>query len=199
MSKTLSVCVGGLLVVIKCIYLPPTYLYSIQDIEDGCLLLTSSTSFVDLPSQEHRMTEKHHMDQNPYILIMSKTRGLYGQYDMKGRRGTRPGPSWPKVGLTGHTPLARGPGPGVFPKTIFTMCQCKSVRGVSNLGKVVEQLNVAARPSFMAVWHDKWASCAQSSTRAPPYSSYKYLSAPLGRKCEESEVLPTIVLPISFL
>jgi hypothetical protein len=40
---------GWLLVVIKCIYLPPTYVHFIQDIEDRCLLLTSSTSFVDLP------------------------------------------------------------------------------------------------------------------------------------------------------
>jgi hypothetical protein len=32
-----------------------------------CLLLMSSTSFVDLPFQEHRMTEKHHMDQNPCV------------------------------------------------------------------------------------------------------------------------------------
>jgi hypothetical protein len=55
------------LAVIKCIYLPPIYLYSIQDIEDMFLLPMSSTSFVDLPLQEHRMTEKHHMDQNPYI------------------------------------------------------------------------------------------------------------------------------------
>jgi hypothetical protein len=54
-------------VVIKCIYLPSTYLHFIQDIEDRCLLLTSSTSFVDLPFQEHLMTEKHYMDQNPYI------------------------------------------------------------------------------------------------------------------------------------
>jgi hypothetical protein len=57
----------GVLAVIKCIYLLPTYLHLIQDIEDRCLLLTSSTSFVDLPIQEHRMMEKHHMDQNPYI------------------------------------------------------------------------------------------------------------------------------------
>jgi hypothetical protein len=40
---------GGLLAVIKCIYLSPTYLHFIQDIEDRCLLLTSSTSFVHLP------------------------------------------------------------------------------------------------------------------------------------------------------
>jgi hypothetical protein len=65
MSKALSVCVWrGVLAVRKCIYLLPTYLYFMQDIEDRCLLLTSSMSFVDLPFQEHRMTEKHHMDQN---------------------------------------------------------------------------------------------------------------------------------------
>jgi hypothetical protein len=51
-----------LLAVIKCIYLLPTYLYFIQDIEARCLLLTSSMSFDDLPFQEHQMTEKHHMD-----------------------------------------------------------------------------------------------------------------------------------------
>jgi hypothetical protein len=49
-----SKCVG-VLAVIKCIDLPPTYLHFIQDIEDRCLLLTSSTSFVDLPFQEHQM------------------------------------------------------------------------------------------------------------------------------------------------
>jgi hypothetical protein len=38
-----------------------------QDTEDRCLLLMSSMSFVYLPFQEYRMTEKHHMDQNPYI------------------------------------------------------------------------------------------------------------------------------------
>jgi hypothetical protein len=50
------------LAVIKYIYLPPTYLYFIQNIEDMCLLLTSFTSFVDLLFQEYRMTKKHHMD-----------------------------------------------------------------------------------------------------------------------------------------
>jgi hypothetical protein len=57
----------GVLAVIKCIFLLATYLHFIQDIEDRCLLLTSSTSFVDPPFQEHRMMEKHHMDQNPCI------------------------------------------------------------------------------------------------------------------------------------
>jgi hypothetical protein len=41
------------LAVVKCIYLLPTYVYFIQDIEDRCLLLTSSTSVIDLPFQEH--------------------------------------------------------------------------------------------------------------------------------------------------
>jgi hypothetical protein len=63
--SSFSSCV--LLAVIKCTYLPPTYLHFIQDIEDRCLLLMSSTSFIDLPFQEHRMMEKHHMDQNPCI------------------------------------------------------------------------------------------------------------------------------------
>jgi hypothetical protein len=40
---------GGLLVVIKSIYLPPTCLHFIQDIEDRCLLVMSSTRFADLP------------------------------------------------------------------------------------------------------------------------------------------------------
>jgi hypothetical protein len=61
---------AGVLAVIKCIYLPSTYLHFIQDIEDRCLLLMSSTSFVDLPFQEHRMTDKHHMDKNPCISLI---------------------------------------------------------------------------------------------------------------------------------
>jgi hypothetical protein len=67
-SKTLSVCFGGgVFAVIKCIYLLPTYLHFIQDIEDRSLLLTSSTSFVDLQFQEHQMIEKYRMDQNQCI------------------------------------------------------------------------------------------------------------------------------------
>jgi hypothetical protein len=58
---------GEVLAIIKCIYLPPTYLYFIQDIEDRCLLLMSFMSFIDLPFQQHWMMKKHHMDQNRYI------------------------------------------------------------------------------------------------------------------------------------
>jgi hypothetical protein len=47
-----------------------------QDIEDRCLLLMSSMSFIDLPFLEHRMMEKHHMDQNPYISILCAKPGV---------------------------------------------------------------------------------------------------------------------------
>jgi hypothetical protein len=65
MRKTLSVCggVGGH----KIHIFTANILHFIQDIEDRCLLLTRSTSFVDPPFQEHWMTEKHHMDPNPRI------------------------------------------------------------------------------------------------------------------------------------
>jgi hypothetical protein len=78
MSKTLIVWVGrgGVLAVIKYIYLPPTYLHFMEDIEGRCLLLMSSMCFVDLPFKEHRMTEKHHMDQNPYISSLCPKPGV---------------------------------------------------------------------------------------------------------------------------
>jgi hypothetical protein len=61
------VCGGGVLAVIKCIYLLATNLHFIQEIDDRFLLLTSCVSFIDLPFQEHQMMEMHHMDQNPCI------------------------------------------------------------------------------------------------------------------------------------
>jgi hypothetical protein len=48
-KRTDANCSSFLLAVIKCIYLPPTYLHFIEDIEDRLLLLMSSTSFVDTP------------------------------------------------------------------------------------------------------------------------------------------------------
>jgi hypothetical protein len=76
-----SKCVwGGVVAVIKCIDLPQTYLHFMQYIEDRCLLLTSSTSFVDLIFQKHRMTwpifQKHHMGQNPYISSLCPKPGV---------------------------------------------------------------------------------------------------------------------------
>jgi hypothetical protein len=54
--------------------------------------------------------------------------------------------------------------------------------------KAVQGGNLAAWPSCMAGQPNKWTSRAQSSARAPPYSSYKYHGAPFHRNCEESEV-----------
>jgi hypothetical protein len=87
------------LTVIKCIYLPPTYLYFIQNIEDRCLLLTSFTSFVDLPFSEHRMTEKHHMDQNPYISSLCPKPGVVTDNMIQGDNVAQSlGPAEPKWG-----------------------------------------------------------------------------------------------------
>jgi hypothetical protein len=72
--------IEGLLVVIKCIYLPPTYIHFIQDIEDRCLLLTSSMSLVDLPFQEYRMTEKHHSSTSAQNCQCSTSSGVFSRY-----------------------------------------------------------------------------------------------------------------------
>jgi hypothetical protein len=73
------------LAVIKCIYLPPTYLHFIQDIKDRCLLLTSSMTFVDLPFQEHRMMEKaSYGPKSMHIFNMSKIKHSHREYDTRG-------------------------------------------------------------------------------------------------------------------
>jgi hypothetical protein len=91
--------------VIKCIYLPSTYLHFIQDIEDMCLLLTSSTSFVDLAFQEHRMMEKHHMDQNLYISSLCPKPGVVTHNMTRGGNvAQRPGPAEPKWGQSATPP-----------------------------------------------------------------------------------------------
>jgi hypothetical protein len=90
-----------LLAVIKYIYLPPTYLHFIQNIEDMCLLLTSSTSFVDQPFQEHRMMEQHNMDQNPCISSLCPKQGIVTENMTRGNdvaqstSSTRPRCGWP--------------------------------------------------------------------------------------------------------
>jgi hypothetical protein len=72
-----------------------------QDIEDRCLLVTSSTSFVDLPFQEYRITEKHHMDQNPYISSLCLKLGVvsdnmkWGDDVIKSLGPTDPRWGWP--------------------------------------------------------------------------------------------------------
>jgi hypothetical protein len=70
-----------------------------QDIEDMCLLLTSSTSFVDLPFQEHWMIENNHMDQNPYISSLCPKPGVVLDNTTWGDDvAKRPGPTNPRWG-----------------------------------------------------------------------------------------------------
>jgi hypothetical protein len=120
-------------VVIKCIYLPPTYIHFIQDIEDRCLLLTSSMSFVHLPFQEHRMTEKTSYEpKSMHIFNMSQMRHGHKEYDKRGWCGTKVGPNRAKVGPAGQTSLAGWPGVGAFSNSALPTCQGRSMHGVSN-------------------------------------------------------------------
>jgi hypothetical protein len=144
MSKTLSV--QRVLAVIKCIYLPPTYLHFMQDIEDRCLLLMSSTSFVNLPFQEHRMTEKHHMDQNPYISSLCPKPWVVSDNMTRGHDVPKsPSPTDPRSGRP--APLL-GPPARVWCQWnyAFNTCHVKSVRRESEVGKSVRPWNLAARP-----------------------------------------------------
>jgi hypothetical protein len=101
--------VWGVLAVIKCIYLPPIYLHFIQDIEDRCLLLTSSTSFVDLPFQEHRMTKKHHMNQNSCIASLCPREGIVTDNMTWGNDVAQStGSTEPRCGRTATSPWAAG-------------------------------------------------------------------------------------------
>jgi hypothetical protein len=82
-----------------------------QDIEDMCILLTSSTSFVDLPFQEHQMMKKHHMYQNPYISLLCPKPGVVSDNMARGDDvEKKPGPNRPKVGPAGPTrwPVGHG-------------------------------------------------------------------------------------------
>jgi hypothetical protein len=126
-----------LLVVIKCIYLPPTYRHFMQDIEDMCLLLMSSTSFIDLPFQEHQMMEKHHMDQNPYISSLCPKPGVVSDNMTRGDDVAKsPCPTEPRWGQL--APLLGRPA-RVWRQRNYTFdtCHVKSVRRGSEVGKSV--------------------------------------------------------------
>jgi hypothetical protein len=135
-----------LLAVIKCIYLPPTYLHFIQDIEDWCLLLMSSVSFVDLPFQKNRMMENHHMDKNPYISSLCPKLGVViNNMTRWDDVAQSPGPVEPKWGRS--APPRWPVSPGLVSKSISNTCQLKSVGRVSNVGKAVLPQCLAAQPS----------------------------------------------------
>jgi hypothetical protein len=66
---------GGMLAVIKYTYLPPGSPDFIQDIEDWCSLLTSSSRFVDLPISGTSDDRKaSYGPKSMHIFIMSEIR-----------------------------------------------------------------------------------------------------------------------------
>jgi hypothetical protein len=112
----------GLLAVINYTYLLPTYPNFIQDVEDRCLLLTCSMSFVDLPFQEHRMTEKHHMDQNQCISSLCPKQDIVTDNMTRGDDMTQiPGPTEPKWSWPAPPPWPAGQVSAPFQ---FPLCQC---------------------------------------------------------------------------
>jgi hypothetical protein len=135
-----------MLAVIKCIYLRPTYQHFMQDIEDRCLLPTSSTSFVNLQFHEHRMTETHHMDQSPYISSLCPKPGVVSDnMTQRDDVAKNPGPINPRWGWP--TPLL-GRLARVWCKSnyAFNMCNVKLVRRASKVGKSVWPRNLATGP-----------------------------------------------------
>jgi hypothetical protein len=115
------VCVwGGVLAVIKCIYLAPTYLHFVQDIEDSYLLLTSSMSFVDLRFQEHRMMEKDRIDQNPYISSLRPKLVVVSDNMTRGDDVAKRQAQLTQGGFSGPLSLAGQPGFGANEITLST-------------------------------------------------------------------------------
>jgi hypothetical protein len=75
----------------------------------------SSTSFVDLPFQEHRMVEKHHMDQNPYISSLCPKPEVVTKNMTRGDDVAQsPGLAEPKWGRLAPPPWPTGQGLAAF-------------------------------------------------------------------------------------
>jgi hypothetical protein len=164
-------CLGGLpsnssvLVVRKYTYLPPTYPNFIQDIEDRYLLLMSSTSFVDLPFQEHRIMEKHHMDQNPCIASLCLKYGIVTNNITWGDDVAQSsGPTKQK--------WAGWLGVGAISISALPTCQGGSVHGVSDAQRQWRPSWVADRPArvwWVTASNHWWSSLTPSiNTPIPP-------------------------------
>jgi hypothetical protein len=141
-----SKCVWGAgVAIIKCIYLSPTYLHFMQDIEDRCLWLTGSMSFVEVPFQEHRMTKKHHMDQNPYISSLCPKLGVVSDNMTRGddmvKSSCPTDPRWGRSARVWHQW-----------NYAFNTCHVKLVRRESEVGKLV-------RPYGLLWYPQEWQSC----------------------------------------
>jgi hypothetical protein len=121
--------------VIKYTYLPPTYPNFIRDIEDRCLLLMSSVSFVDLPFQEHQMMEKHRVDQihaYPHY-VQNKTQSQTICHEMMMWHKDRAQLCQSGAGQPHF--LGWWSGIGIFSKTVSYTCQGRSVMAEVSKGQ----------------------------------------------------------------
>jgi hypothetical protein len=66
-------------------------------------------SFIDLPFQEHRMMEKHHMDQNPYISSLCPKPGIVSDNMTQGDDVAKSWAQQTKGGTIRHHSLAGRP------------------------------------------------------------------------------------------
>jgi hypothetical protein len=104
-----------------------------------------------------------------HFFIMSKIRHSHRKYDMRKWHGTKHGLNRAKVWPAGHVLVH-------FKKLFCLRVQQRLCsRYPMPTGGARRKLG---RPAKLHGRPDKWASCAQSLVRAPPYSSYKYHGAP---------------------
>jgi hypothetical protein len=101
-----------------------------------------------------------------HILIMSKIRHCHRKYDMR---------KWGVVGRPHH--LGQPAMCWRISKNCFVYASSRGGTQGIQCPKAMQGGNSDTRPSCMAGRPNKWASCAQSLARAPPYSSYKYHDA----------------------
>jgi hypothetical protein len=132
MSKTLSMCVGGVgshKMHIFTVNIPTFHsryerkVLITNEFHEFCWSTISGIS--DDRKTSYRQKSMH-------IFNMSKIRHSHNEYDTRGWCGTKPKPNWAKVGRTGPTSLAGPSGVGAFSNSTLPMCQGRSVHGVSN-------------------------------------------------------------------
>jgi hypothetical protein len=165
------------LVVIKCIYLPPTCLHFIQDIEDRCLLLTHSTRFVDLPFQEHRITEKHHMDKKSCISSLCPKYGIVTNNMTRGTDVAQSTSSTePRCGQPATSPSPAGHVLAHLQKNVLSTCPDEAVIKIYNVQRWCKEDTWS--PSHVA-----WSTILTNGLHMPNIWLELRLNAPTDTPC----------------
>jgi hypothetical protein len=161
-----------ILTVTKYIYLPPIYLYFIQNIEDRFLLLTSSTSFWSAILGTSDDEKVSYGSKSMHIFNMSKIRYSHTEYDTRKWCATKPEPNRAKVGSAGPTSLADRPGVGTFSNSALPTYQGRLVHGASNVQSRCKQ----------KTWppdHPSWSAGLTSGPPEPHFRPKHWLSPPI--------------------